>query len=267
MRDEHHQPDVEPLAAVQRRSAADVAFQRSDLARQPRDEEQRANTDQQPRDRDQRRVVHPGERLPHLRRQEQHDREQHQQRDRAREQDHARRELAAEPPRRPRHDRQQAVADRPVEHREHGDVRHRGDPGAAGLAAEDRRQHGRQQDEAREFQRADVARPRQQRPAAQAVRQREPTEQDRHAADQRADVGPRRPLQIDRAEDLADEHQAQDRDRARPDLRPRRRPGDEQRQTGAPEARLVLGEPGIHDAQHSWRAGHRLRLDADTGGA
>jgi hypothetical protein len=74
---------------------------------------------------------------------------------------------------------------------------------------------------------------------AQAVGQRDRAEQQAERGRQRPDVGQRRPGQVERAEQLAEEDEGEQREGLRQRVLARRPALDEHRQAGAAEAALV----------------------------
>jgi hypothetical protein len=94
-------------------------------------------------------------------------------------------------------------------------VRARRHQRARDLAAEDERQDRGQHDEQAQLDGAEVARQRPDRPAGETVRQRDRAQHQRDRRGKRADVGPRRPLEVQRSQQLAAQDDGQQRERAR----------------------------------------------------
>ena len=158
---EHHQPDVHELAPIERRRlGVRLALESPHLARQARDQEARPQEDEQAGQDRQRGRLDRREHLPDLVRQEEDDREDHQQGHRAREQLERGAKLADEPPQRPAQDRDESEPHHGVDQAEEDQVAARGDEGAAPLPAEDERQDRRDDHEQGELRLADVLRDR-----------------------------------------------------------------------------------------------------------
>jgi hypothetical protein len=189
------------------------------------------------------RLGDPREDLPHLVAHEGEQGEDHQQRDRAGEEHEGGHQLPPHAPPHPVEDRDQAVREHRVDQQEDRQVHQRGDPGAAGLAPEDQRQERGHEHESGLLHPAHVARHRVPRTAPPAVDRRPGRQQDREAAGQRRHVREQRPLERDRAEHLADEHEGEQGRDAVEDVRGGGELLVEERQSGLTELPAALLDP------------------------
>ena len=149
-------------------------------------------------------------------------------------------------PRGPAQDEHEAEADHRVDEREEHEVDEGRHERAHDLTAEDERAERGQDHEQRQLDAADAVGQLAEAPAAHEVGEAEPGDEEGEPAEPGGQVRPQRPVAVERAEQLADEHEREQRHRAREDVLAGAPPLDQVRQPGVAEAPLIGLELLVH---------------------